>query len=122
MNAPYRYITFFFIVIGTLFFNSCASKTKTIYNWGTYEDSIYKMYVSPGKTSVPDEILHLETEIEKTVSKGKSVPPGLNAHLAYLYVTQGNVNAALSHLETEKALFPESTVFVDGLIKRMKKE
>ena len=100
-------------------FTGCAS--KSLYYWGHYEDSIYDMYMKPGKASLPDEILRLETQIEKTAASGQFVPPGLHAHLGYLYTMEGDYATALVHFQTEKAKFPESTQFIDGIIERMKK-
>ena len=100
-------------------FTGCAS--KSLYYWGHYEDSIYDMYLEPGKTSLPDEILRLETQIEKTSASGQFVPPGLHAHLGYLYAMEGDYATAMVHFQTEKQKFPESTLFIDGMIERMKK-
>jgi hypothetical protein len=103
-----------------LIFVGCGGR-HNLYYWGFYEDSIYNMYVEPGKSSVSDEINRLEEQIHKTVNSGQFVPPGLHAHLAYLYVTQGDYATALIHLQAEKAKFPESAHFIDGTIERMKK-
>jgi hypothetical protein len=98
----------------------CAAPT-TLYEWGRYEDAIYDMYLEPGKVSNTEEIERFEQQIEETVSAGKFVPPGLHAHLAYLYISDGDYPTALVHLQTEKAKFPESARFIDGIIERMKK-
>lgn len=99
----------------------CASSSTDIYHWGRYEDGIYEMYLKPGSTSLTDEILRLEEEIEKADASGKSLPPGFHAHLAYLYVNNGNYPAGVTHFNREKEKFPESSVFIDGILKRMKK-
>lgn len=100
---------------------ACTTGNPNLYYWGDYEDAIYDMYLEPGKTSLTDEILRLEEQVEKAAAAGMTVPPGLHAHLGYLYVNEGDDATALVHFQTEKALFPESTVFIDGLIARMKK-
>ncbi len=107
-----------FIIFGLL--TSCAS-SKQLYKWGHYEDSIYNMYVKPGKISIEDEKNRLEEQIEETAGKGEFVPPGLHAHLAYLYFSLGDHATGMVHLQTEKIKFPESTHFIDGIIKRMQK-
>lgn len=98
----------------------CASGSRNLYYWGDYEDAIYEMYLKPGNTSLTDEILRLETDVEQAAAAGLAVPPGLHAHLGYLYTLEGNDAAARVHFQSEKALFPESTVFIDGLIARMR--
>ncbi len=101
------------------FLVGCAS--NNLYYWGHYEDSIYDMYIEPGKVSIGDEIMRFENQVEKTTSSGKFVPPGLHAHLAYLYISEGDYATALVHLQTEKKKFPESGLFIDGMIERMHK-
>lgn len=99
----------------------CAGSSSDIYHWGRYENAIYEMYLEPGKTSLTDEILRLEEEIEKADASGKAVPPGFHAHLAYLYVSNGNYATGMTHFKIEKEKFPESAVFIDGILERMKK-
>ncbi len=79
------------------------------------------MYLKPGKIGTMDEINLLEEQIEKAIASGKLVPPGLHAHLGYLYITNGNYDDAISHFNVEKEKFPESEHFINGLIDRMKK-
>jgi len=106
--------------MGTLSYGCAGSGSRNLYYWGVYEDAIYDMYAEPGKTSTADVILQLEEQIEKTVASGSFVPPGLHAHLAYLYVTQGDYGTAMVHFQAEKEKFPESAHFIDGMIARMK--
>ena len=100
---------------------SCAGNPKDLYYWGHYEDVIYSMYLEPGKTSLTDEVLRLEEQIEKAKASGQSVPPGLHAHLGYLHYNGGDYNSAVNHFQLEKEKFPESTDFINGLLERMKK-
>jgi hypothetical protein len=118
MNTTIRIVI---VPVFLLMFVGCATSRQNLYYWGLYEDSIYNMYVEPGKTSNKDEIRRLEEQIQKTVDSGQFVPPGLHAHLAYLYVTQGDYANAMIHFQAEKAQFPESAHFIDGTIERMKK-
>ena len=62
----------------------------------------------------------LSRDIGEAQTKGESVPPGVHLHLGYMYFLQGNATAACRELETEKQLFPESTVFVDRLLAKMR--
>jgi len=61
----------------------------------------------------------LSEDMARTEAEGAQVPPGARAHLAYLYALQGNLSQATALFEAEKAAFPESAVFVDGMISRM---
>jgi len=96
-----------------------ACGTPHLYYWGSYEDSVFAVAAQPDGFDVDEQIDELETQVEKTNNKGLRVPPGLHAHLAYLYSFRGDLASARNNLEREKALFPESTVFVDGLIVRL---
>jgi hypothetical protein len=71
---------------------------------------------------VPPEaqITQLEEDYQKARAANKSVPPGYHAHLGFLYFQVGKPDQALQSLQTEKALFPESTVYMDRLIARIK--
>src|SRR3972149_7373110 len=89
--------------------SACAP--KTFYHWGNYEDIVYAGYVSPGKIDSDTQIAKLSENIEQARAQGKPVPPGVHAHLGYLYFLQGNPSAAQQEFETEKSLFPESAVF-----------
>jgi len=90
-----------------------------MYHWGSYEDLIYRMYVQPGKATPQIQIAQLTEDIERAAAGGQQVPPGVHAHLGYLYSMQGDPDAARRELEVEKALYPEAATFVDGLLARM---
>jgi len=109
------------LVLLSVVFIGCAGSPESLYFWGYYEDAIYDMYLEPGKSSLTDEILRLEEQIEQAATHGKSVPPGLHAHLGYLYANDGDYNTAVIHFKREKEKFPESTDFIDGILRRMKK-
>ena len=97
--------------------SACAS--KSLYHWGRYEDLIYDMYVNPGKADTSTQAAKLSEDIDKAHAEGKAVPPGVHAHLGYLYYQQGNLGGAQQEFQTEKRLFPESAAFIDGILQRM---
>ena len=97
----------------------CAA--PTLYSWGQYEELIYVTYSAPGKAAPEMQIEKLEQDYQKARADNKRVPPGFHAYLGYLYVQIGKVDEARRALETEKAEFPESTVFVDRLLTNLKK-
>ena len=96
----------------------CATPTP-IYRWGVYENLIYNMYANPGEADPSTQIAQLTEDIARTHAEGQRVPPGVHAHLGFLYYTQGQVDLAYEEFSTEKELFPESTTFIDGLLARM---
>ncbi len=101
--------------------SGCATQKPLIYRWGVYEQLIYEMYVSPGKAEPSTQVVKLSEDVERTLAEGKRVPPGVHAHLGYMYYIQGNKSAAINEFATEQALFPESAVFIEGILKRLQR-
>lgn len=109
------------IGIGVSLLALCACEsTKTLYHWGRYEESVYKLLENPDGTNVPEEIRSLSGEVERDLAEGRRAAPGVHAYLGYLYYISGNPDSAKMEFEAEKAAYPESTVFIDGVIRRMK--
>ncbi len=98
----------------------CAPR-QTLYSWGNYEDLVYSSYAKPGAVPPEKQIEKLEQDYQKARSGHKPVPPGWHAHLGWLYFQTGKRDQAKLEFETEKAAFPESTVFMDRLLARLKK-
>ena len=99
----------------------CVHRPPALYQWGSYEDQIYAMYTDPGKVPLEGQLHALESDYQSMRDSSTSAPPGFHAHLGYLYFQTGNLDQALQSFQTEKSLFPESTVFMDRLIARIKK-
>ena len=97
----------------------CA--TPTLYSWGHYEELIYVSYATPGKASPQMQVEKLEEDYQKARALNKRMFPGFHAHLGYLYFQLGKLDQARQELETEKAEFPESAVFVDRLLANLRK-
>ena len=105
-----------FIVAGAIFLNGCANEPKPLYNWDGYQQTVYQHYQQT-ETSPQEQIDTLKKNIEASKAKGLTVAPGLHAHLGLLYVTTGAVDLARTEFKTEKALYPESAVYMDFLMK-----
>ncbi|HTM09995.1 MAG TPA: DUF4810 domain-containing protein [Verrucomicrobiae bacterium] len=104
--------------VAALFVLSACVK-QPLYAWGRYEDLVYQMYMKPGEADPVTQTAKLNEDIQKANAEGKPVPPGLHAHLAYLYYQQGDLGAARQEFQIEKKLFPESAAFIDGVLQRM---
>lgn len=91
----------------------------TLYDWGTYEASILKMYSSRENFSAAGEIDRLQKEVERTHERNRLLPPGKMAHLGYLYVLMADSESARRCFEAEKELFPESEHFMDFLLAKL---
>jgi len=89
-----------------------------MYYWGEYEELVHDSYVRPGATDTQSQIEKLNTDIQVGEAAGKKVAPGVYAHLGYLYATQGKENQSKTAFAKEQLLFPESSVFINGLLRR----
>lgn len=96
-----------------------ACARAPLYAWGRYENLIYEMYLKPGQADPVTQTAKLTEDIDKAGAEGKPVPPGVHAHLGYLYYQQGNASGARQEFQIEKTLFPESAAFVDGVLQRL---
>ncbi len=99
----------------------CASqKQKTLYGWGNYQNQLYEHFKTEGNGNEA-EIAALEENLQKIRAQGEAVPPGYHAHLGMLYASVGKDDQVIQQLQTEKALFPESTPYMDFLMNNYKK-
>ena len=98
----------------------CAGP-KQLYSWNSYQPQVYAHLKNDGKSSAEEQIIELEKGIQQAAAKGTQVPPGYHAHLGLLYLNTGRTDQALAAWNQEKALFPESTKYIDFLIGNMKK-
>ncbi|ENU57285.1 Putative lipoprotein [Acinetobacter guillouiae MSP4-18] len=103
----------------TLTLVGCASGPQSLYSWGGYLQQTYLMLAVPEKTSPQQQILALEKDVEKAKAKNAAVPPGLYAHLGLLNLNIQNGPRAIEYFELERQIYPESTVLMDRLLKKM---
>jgi hypothetical protein len=90
-----------------------------VYGWGGYDDLVYSMYANPGEATPEAQISQLSAGIEEATSAGLQAGPGVYAHLGYMHYLTGNLGAAHSAFEQERTLYPESAVFVNGLLEQL---
>ena len=94
-------------------------QTTDSYYWGSYENNLYLSFKQDGSITPEDEILKIKNDIEFATSRNLKVPPGLYLHLGYLYYQVGDLQASNESFLLEKVYFPESSYFVDRLIKQI---
>jgi hypothetical protein len=107
--------------VGALLVLAGCAAPQGLYQWGRYESQIYAMYSDPGKVPLEEQIAALEADYQKARSRNQAVPPGWHAHLGYLYFGVGKADQAWQSFETEKALFPESAVYMNRIMAKIKK-
>jgi len=104
----------------TVAMTACAS--PELYRWGRYEESIGAMYSASSGYDPAAEAARLVDQIEQTENRGQRVPPGVRAHVGFLLIEAGNGERGMTYLAAEKAAFPESATFVDGLLARLQEK
>ena len=102
-----------------LIFSGCASQ-KSLYYWGSYQPQIYQMYSEPGEAPPEQQLIKFEEDYQKAMSQNKRMPPGFHAHVGYLYFESGKMDQAYKNFEMEKSHYPESSIYMDSLMQRMK--
>jgi hypothetical protein len=104
-----------FVVLG-LCVAVCGCATKHYaYDWGNYDPSLYAYYKDPTKMAKLED--ELAVIVKAGDANGMTVPPGIYAEYGYLKLQQGQSDAAIDMFTQEKKRWPESTVFMDNMIK-----
>jgi len=96
-----------------------CQETAPKYRWGIYEDHLHKAYIHGSETDPLQSAQNLHKDINGTLETGDIVPPGQYAHLGFLYYQANETNMAIDFLNKEKSDYPESTTFVDTLLKNI---
>jgi len=91
---------------------------RPLYYWGHYEPMTYQMYSAPQKAPPEKQIETMLEDEQKAASANLPAHPGFHAHLGYLYYQTGRYDLAQKEFEAEKRLFPESTQFIDRMMKQ----
>lgn len=94
----------------------CVSRPQPLYYWGDYQSQVYGHF--KGEKGPEEQIAALEAVREQARSQGRALPPGFQAHLAMLYGQTGRSDRMVEQLEAEKKQFPESSIFMDFLLKK----
>lgn len=97
---------------------ACASGSKPMYNWQSYQAGVYT-YLQDDGADYAAQIQTLEANIQQARARDEALPPGFHAHLGLLYLKLGEDNRAVELLQKEKQSFPESTVFMDFLMRNL---
>lgn len=106
-----------FIAVAAVFLTAgCQTNQENQYYYGNFNEVVYSHFEGIDFT-IQEQVDMLVLTIEEAQSFNKPVAPGIHAHLGMLYFELGNRDSGIRHLEKEKQLFPESTHYIDFLIK-----
>lgn len=97
----------------------CAAKGPgPLYMWETFPRQQYDALLREGYS--PDEQIRvLEAHAERARGANAALPPGFRAHLGMLYLGIGNADRARELWLSEKSAFPESSPYMDQLLKKL---
>lgn len=98
------------LLIMALGFSGCAT---TKYQWGDYENALYRHYKRPS------EIENMAENLSKIISVGEiqgKVPPGIYAEYGYILNALGKPREAVIYFKKEKDTWPEARIFMDKMI------
>ena len=101
------------LAAGTL---AACAQPKSMYSWNAYQPQVYDYFKNEGGDYAA-QAAALEKNVEQARSRDQALPPGFRAHLGMLYLKLGQGDKAVEHLQGEKLAFPESTAFMDFLLR-----
>jgi len=96
----------------------CVQSGAPLYMWEAYPRQQYVYLLREG-ISPDQQIQEIEAHAAKARAANAQLPPGLRAHLGMLYLSVGNLGRAVELWNAEKVAFPESTVYMDQLLRRL---
>ncbi|HEV7817083.1 MAG TPA: DUF4810 domain-containing protein [Janthinobacterium sp.] len=105
-------------LVGAAVLSGCQTAPKTMYQWEGYQPQVYQHFKGE---SPEQQIAVMEKDLQTISAKGNMAPPGFHAHLGMLYSIAGKPDQVVAQFEDEKKLFPESAVYMDFLLAKMKK-
>ncbi len=98
----------------------CASNaSKPLYGWESYQPQVYEHLKSAGDADPAQQLATLEDAKQKMTQRGQALPPGYRAHMGMLYAKAGKAEQSAEAIAAEKAHFPESTTFMDFLLRSL---
>jgi len=101
---------------------SCGGRAHVLYEWGGYEDSIYRLYQKGEEFDLAWELDILSKDLAWSMEHDEAIPPGKCMHLGYLFSLNSDIAMAIKYFKLEKKYFPESAKFVDGILSRIQKK
>lgn len=100
--------------------SACVQQPKSMYSWEAYQPTVYA-YLQDDGADHAVQAQALEKNVETARASSVELPPGFRAHLGMLYLKMGDGNKALEQLQGEKVAFPESSPFMDFLMRNVGK-
>lgn len=107
---------YFGILIFVLMLSSCST-TSPLYTWGHYETTSYNYLKNSDEESIKKLIESYKEIIDMQNGSRHAVPPGIFADYGFVLLQEGKTKEGKELLLKEEALYPESKVFIDRILK-----
>jgi hypothetical protein len=106
------------VVLLAVLFAGCAPQKASMYYFGKTDATLYATKKEPTEENFLKLLQSLEDVITQSQQRGLKVPPGIHAHLGYLYLLEKKTEQATASFNEEKRLYPEATVFMERMIEK----
>jgi hypothetical protein len=100
-------------VMALLFLVGCATQ-KSMYYWGDYSSTLYKVKKLESKENVEAHKESLADIIRVSKERNLRVPPGIYAEYGYVLIKEGSAEG-YKYLDLEAETYPESKAFIEKL-------
>ena len=91
-----------------------------MYNWADYDNVSYKFLKNRTQEETQNIINCYLKMINDTIGTRNMPPPGVCADYGFLLIQLEKEKEGIRYLEMEKEYYPESSVFIDRIIKKYK--
>lgn len=104
------------IIVTVLLLASCSTQ-KPLYTWGNYETTSYNYLKNADEKSIQELIENYQKIIEIQKGTRGVIPPGVCADYGFLLLQEGKTEEGKEMLMKEIALYPESKIFIERILK-----
>lgn len=105
------------LLMTIVLFVSCTTSQKPLYSWGNYADANYNYLKKNDEKSTSKLTEMYEQIIKKQKGTRNVVPPGIYADYGFILIQANRKEEGKTMLLSEIALYPESKIFVDRILK-----
>ncbi|CAB5510751.1 DUF4810 domain-containing protein [Achromobacter anxifer] len=103
------------LVAAALLLSAGCAQNQGKYTWGKYDDALHSFYKQPGQSA--EYMAELEKTIQTAEAGKRPLAPGIYAEYGYMLMLAQRNGEAVTYFQKEKAAWPESARFMDGMIK-----
>ncbi len=107
-------------IIATILLAACSVQ-KPLYTWSNYANSSYNYLKNADEKSTQELVKSYQTIIDRQKGSRGVVPPGIYADYGFILVQANKVKEGRAMLLQEIALYPESKVFIERILKMTEK-